>query len=218
MNNVVSSTICILGHFGIGKSSLVSSFMFGTFSKKTESTIGMCYLNKLIKNENYNINLNIWDTAGQERYAPLLPMYTRDADVILAVIDPTQEQQSINYVNKVLKNVLECRIKNPPFGVHVVISKVDTQDNLEKCEKIAEKVKENIENILFNTNNSFTNVSLFYTSSKQNFNTELPFLESLEKIYREKNPIIPQNEEKDPLLIHVLNNNETQNKYSCNSC
>ena len=144
MNNVVSSTICIIGHFGIGKSSLVSSFMFGTFSKETESTIGMCYLNKLIKNENYNINLNIWDTAGQERYAPLLPMYTRDADVILAVIDPTQEQHSINYVNKVLKNVLECRTKNPPFGVHVVISKIDTQDNLEKCEKIAEKVKENI--------------------------------------------------------------------------
>ena len=129
-----------------------------------------------------------------------------------------KKSTKVKQTNKVLKNVLECRTINPPFGVHVVISKVDTQDNLEKCEKIAEKVKENIENILFNTNNSFTNVSLFYTSSKQNFNTELPFLESLEKIYREKNPIIPQNEEKDPLLIHVLNNNETQNKYSCNSC
>jgi small GTP-binding protein len=218
MNNVIPSTICLIGYFGIGKSSLLSSFMFGTFNKNSESTIGMCYLNKLIKNENYNISLNIWDTAGQERYAALLPMYTRDADVILSVIDPTQEIESVNYINKVLNDVLEARTKNPPFGVHVVISKIDTQENLEKCEKIAKKVKLNIEDFLFRVNNTFTEVSLFYTSSKQNFNTELPFLESLEKIYREKNPIIPENKEKDPLLINVLNYNETLDKYSCNFC
>eukprot|EP00035_Acanthoeca_spectabilis_P004036 m.98062 g.98062 ORF g.98062 m.98062 type:complete len:231 (-) comp12417_c0_seq2:943-1635(-) len=36
------------------------------------------------------VRVQIWDTAGQEQYASLLPMYFRNADVCICVIDCTE--------------------------------------------------------------------------------------------------------------------------------
>lgn len=204
--NVISSTICLIGYFGNGKSSLVQSYVNNSFSNHSESTIGMSYINKTINRENFCINLNIWDTAGQERYAALLPMYTRDTDVILCVIDPTNREKSIEYLKKNLKFILEGRKDNPPFSVHIVVTKIDSQKN-ENYKEFGENVKNLVNNYLFRLQNNFTHCSLFYTSSKNFLNVDQPFLHSLERIYREKNKSYFIKKQ-DPLLIKLENNNE----------
>jgi len=210
--NVISSTLCLIGYFGIGKSSLVNSFVNNSFNKNSESTIGMSYVNKTINGENFSINLNIWDTAGQERYAALLPMYTRDTDVILCLIDPTMREKSVEYLKKNLKFILEKRTNNPPYSVHVVISKIDTQKN-EDYKQFGENVKTLVENYLFRLNIEYTDVSLFYTSSKNFLNVEQPFLHSLERIYREKNKNILLKKQQSQII--KLQNNKEQQKSKC---
>ena len=132
--NVIPTTVCLIGSYGVGKSSLVTSYIYNKFNDNIESTIGMSFFTKLIKHDNYCIDLNIWDTAGQERYASLLSMYTRTADCILSMLDPTKHMDSYNYIKKNIVNVLENRIKDPPYCIHIVISKMDTQKNKENAE------------------------------------------------------------------------------------
>ena len=50
------------------------------------------------------ILFNVWDTAGQERYAPLLPMYTRNADVVVLVSRPdTKKAELERYTDTIEK-------------------------------------------------------------------------------------------------------------------
>ena len=213
--NVIMSTVCLIGSYSVGKSSLVTSFIYQTFKDNVESTIGMSFFTKLIKHDNYCIDLNIWDTAGQERYANLLPMYSRNANIILSMIDPTNTDVSYNYIKKNIAMILENRIKNPPYCIHIVVSKMDTQKNKENAENLAKNTYKFIKKTLKSLN-SFTNIHIFYTSSYNKINIEEPFVHCLERIYREKNEDFQEkSKETDKLLLYV---SEPENKKSCYSC
>ena len=77
----------LLGDACVGKTSLVTRYLRGTFCQFSESTIGCSFNNKLIESDKYKYKLDIWDTAGQERYRGLMPMYYRNADLIFLCID-----------------------------------------------------------------------------------------------------------------------------------
>lgn len=49
------------------------------------------FLTKRITRDGKVIKFEIWDTAGQERFAPLAPMYYRNAQAALVVFDVTNE-------------------------------------------------------------------------------------------------------------------------------
>ena len=214
--NVILSTVCLIGSYGVGKSSLVTSYMYQTFNDNVESTIGMSFFTKLIKHCDYCVDLNIWDTAGQERYANLLSMYSRNANIILSMLDPTNPDDSYNYIKKNIVRILENRIKNPPYCIHIVVSKMDTQKNRENAENLAKKTHKFIKKTLKSLNNSFTNIHIFYTSSYNKINIEEPFVHCLERIYREKNENFQKkSNETDKLLLYV---SDTENKKSCYSC
>lgn len=84
-----SYKMVVLGHYSVGKSSIVLNFVKGEFNPKEESTIGASFLTKTIFSNNKAIKFEIWDTAGQERYYSLIPMYYRGAQVALVVYDVT---------------------------------------------------------------------------------------------------------------------------------
>ena len=213
--NVIPTTICLIGSYGVGKSSLVSSYIYNKFNN-IESTIGMSFFTKLIKHDNYCIDLSIWDTAGQERYSSLLSMYTRNANIILSMLDPTNPTDSYNYVEKNIVNVLENRINDPPYCIHIVISKMDTQKNKENAEKLAKKTYKFIKNLLKSQDNSFTTIEIFYISSYRFINIKEPFIHCLEKIYREKTENIQENtKETDRLLLY---NSENELRKKCSHC
>ena len=57
--NVIQTTVCLIGSYGVGKSSLVTSYIYNKFNNNIESTIGMSFFTKLIKHNNYCIDFGI---------------------------------------------------------------------------------------------------------------------------------------------------------------
>ncbi|KAI0228593.1 Ras-related protein Rab-22A [Lamellibrachia satsuma] len=83
--------ICLLGESGVGKSSIVYRFVYGSFRPTMESTIGASFMTKTITLDKKTYKYQIWDTAGQEKYRALAPMYYRGAAAAIVVYDITRE-------------------------------------------------------------------------------------------------------------------------------
>lgn len=132
--------IVILGHYSVGKSSIVSKFVKNEFNPKAESTIGASFLTKTIFQNRCAIKYEIWDTAGQERYYSLIPMYYRGAQVALIVYDITSKES----FESAKKWVEELKYDKPQDFLKVLVAnKVDLNEvdstNIEAGREYAEK-------------------------------------------------------------------------------
>ncbi len=81
--------IIFLGDQGVGKSSILNRFAQDKFEQNYQATIGLDFHSKNITIENTSIRLLLYDTAGQEKFKSLIPMYIRDANIIIVVYDIT---------------------------------------------------------------------------------------------------------------------------------
>jgi small GTP-binding protein len=88
-NNVLETKVVILGHTGVGETSMLNQFVRGSFTGNTTATIGAAFMKKTIVHDGWNIILQIWDTAGQERFRSMAPMYYRGAHAAVLVFDIT---------------------------------------------------------------------------------------------------------------------------------
>ena len=79
--------LIFLGDQSVGKSCILNRFMNDTFSEDYQATIGLDFQSKNFQIDNQDIHLLLYDTAGQEKFRSLIPMYTRDANIILLVYD-----------------------------------------------------------------------------------------------------------------------------------
>ena len=55
-----------LGDQGTGKTSIIKSFMYGSFDQNYQATIGIDFLSKTMYLDDRTVRLQIWDSAGQE--------------------------------------------------------------------------------------------------------------------------------------------------------
>lgn len=91
-----SKKIVIIGSSAVGKTSIVSRYLYNKFNMYSDSTIGAAFATKVVKDSYDKLHkLEIWDTAGQERYKSLVPMYYRDADAAIIVYDITSKVSMI---------------------------------------------------------------------------------------------------------------------------
>ena len=73
-----------VGDAHIGKSSLLYRLTYDNRPPShSTSTVGAAFFSKDLS----GMRLNMWDTAGQERFRSIIPLYLRDADVVLLVYD-----------------------------------------------------------------------------------------------------------------------------------
>lgn len=79
----------LLGDQSVGKTSLITRFMYDTFDNTYQATIGIDFLSKTMYLEDRTVRLQLWDTAGQERFRSLIPSYIRDSSVAIVVYDIT---------------------------------------------------------------------------------------------------------------------------------
>jgi len=103
-----SLKIALIGAKTIGKTTIVSRMQYGKFSGSSLCTIGVSF-SKLKYND---IEYEIWDTAGQERFFALMPMYLRNARILLFVCD-VSDAKSLNMIDlyiDMLKNLDDYRI------------------------------------------------------------------------------------------------------------
>ena len=109
--------VTVVGQSGSGKSCLVQRIVKDTYKTYSESTIGAAYsVIKKVKNGQTN-TYQIWDTAGQERYKALVPMYLKDAHIVLLIYDITNvssfediKKSWLSYANDRASNALKILI------------------------------------------------------------------------------------------------------------
>ncbi|KAG9978982.1 ras-domain-containing protein, partial [Aureobasidium melanogenum] len=96
--------LVFLGEQSVGKTSLITRFMYDSFDNTYQATIGIDFLSKTMYLEDRTVRLQLWDTAGQERFRSLIPSYIRDSSVAVVVYDITSAksfQQTRKWVDDV---------------------------------------------------------------------------------------------------------------------
>ncbi|KAL6998171.1 Ras-related protein RABC2a [Sarracenia purpurea var. burkii] len=91
----LSFKILLIGDSGVGKSSLLVSFISSS-AKDLAPTIGVDFKIKLLAVGGKRLKLTIWDTAGQERFRTLTSSYYRGAQGIILVYDVTRRETFTN--------------------------------------------------------------------------------------------------------------------------
>ena len=120
--------LIFLGDQSVGKSSILNRFLNDTFTEDYQATIGLDFQSKNIQIENQDIHLLLYDTAGQEKFRSLIPMYTRDANIILLVYDITN-RDSFNHLPDWLKDLTNINVDEVIFAI--VANKIDLNSKRE---------------------------------------------------------------------------------------
>lgn len=85
-----------LGDQSVGKTSIITRFMYDKFDTTYQATIGIDFISKTMYLEDRTVRLQLWDTAGQERFRSLIPSYIRDSSVAVVVYDVTNRPSFLN--------------------------------------------------------------------------------------------------------------------------
>ncbi|XP_057172694.1 ras-related protein Rab-6A isoform X1 [Ursus arctos] len=107
----------------VGKTSLITRFMYDSFDNTYQATIGIDFLSKTMYLEDRTVRLQLWDTAGQERFRSLIPSYIRDSTVAVVVYDIT----NVNSFQQTTKWIDDVRTER---GSDVIIMLVGNKTDL----------------------------------------------------------------------------------------
>jgi len=123
-----SYKIVIIGDSGVGKTSFMYRLIKDTYYDITNSTIGAAYFKEYINYKDITFTLDYWDTAGQERFRSLLPIYFRGVNILLIVIDSTQNivdqlTRWISYYNNM--HFFDKSTINKSHYVFLIFTKID---------------------------------------------------------------------------------------------
>ena len=131
--------LIFLGDQNVGKSSILNRFLNDTFVEEYQATIGLDFQSKNVQIDNQDIHLLLYDTAGQEKFRSLIPMYTRDANIILLVYDITNKE-SFNNLSLWLKDLTNINFDEVIFCI--VGNKIDLSDKRVVAKEEGEKFGE----------------------------------------------------------------------------
>jgi len=95
-NPLAKYKLVFLGDQSVGKTSVITRFMYDTFDSTYQPTIGIDFLSKTMYLDDKTIRMQLWDTAGQERFRSLIPSYIRDSSVAVVCYDITSRESFIN--------------------------------------------------------------------------------------------------------------------------
>ena len=115
--------VVFLGKQSVGKTSLITRFMYDSFDNTYQATIGIDFLSKTMYLEDRTVRLQLWDTAGQERFRSLIPSYIRDSTVAVIVYDIT----NVNSFEQVTRWIEDVRAER---GKDVIIVLVGNKTDL----------------------------------------------------------------------------------------
>jgi len=148
----VSKKIVLIGHFGVGKSSLLRRFVENTFSDNYTVTIGVHIMKKEVQINQGTITLIIWDVEGTDDFTKYRSSYLFGAAGFVYVFDASR---AVTY-SDLKYNLEHLEDKYPDTPVHIIGNKVDLVDrkkllddlNLQKIEHTylsSAKTGENVE-------------------------------------------------------------------------
>ncbi len=122
-NPVIKKKICLLGSFGVGKTSLVRRFVFNVFDELYLSTLGVNVSQKDIPAEKGRPHLQfiLWDIEGQEKFNAYTDNYFTGSAGAVLVLDITRKDSW-----EILQNLKQRFQKiNPDAQFVLAANKVD---------------------------------------------------------------------------------------------
>ena len=87
---MLQTKICLLGAFGVGKTSLTRRFVSSIFSDTYLTTVGVKIDKKAVTVGGTDLSLLIWDIAGEDDINAVRTSYLRGAAGYLLVVDVTR--------------------------------------------------------------------------------------------------------------------------------
>lgn len=216
-NSLLKFKLIVVGDQSTGKSCILNRFANEIFEENYQATIGLDFQSKTVNIKGHDIRLVLYDTAGQEKFRSLIPMYIREAQIILLVYDVTNKE-SFDSIPKWFSEVLD--VKNDEAVFALIGNKIDLIDNRQVTYEEGKKLA-NEKNIIFeevsakdgqNFDELFNN-KLFesiYKKFKDKF-------DSIEKVVN--NEFLENNEEiqtKTNVRLDINdNNNQLKKKKKC---
>ena len=110
---MLKKKICMLGYYGVGKTSLVSQFVNQMFADKYQTTVGVKIDKKVVQVDGQEVTLMLWDVAGEEDNAPVKLNHVRGASGYLLVLDG-HRQKTLDAALSIQERV-ESEIGPRPF-------------------------------------------------------------------------------------------------------
>jgi len=129
--------VCFLGEGKVGKTSLVSRFVYDSFSQDYLKTLGTNIHVKHVQVKNLTVKLVIWDIAGQQGFRNLRRAYYQNAAGAFFVFDTTKPE-TLDTIDDWLNVLYEVNSKIP---VILIENKIDLPSNTnpENVKKVVEK-------------------------------------------------------------------------------
>ncbi|HVT32941.1 MAG TPA: Rab family GTPase [Rhodanobacteraceae bacterium] len=126
--SAVARKVCMIGDFGVGKTSLVARFVHSTFSDKYLTTIGVKVDSKEVALPGRApCKLVLWDIAGRSHLDALNMTYLRGAAALLLVADGTRERS----LNATLDLLMQARTLLPDAVAVLAVNKLDLVEQWE---------------------------------------------------------------------------------------
>ncbi|XP_066505255.1 ras-related protein Rab-41 isoform X2 [Hoplias malabaricus] len=152
--------LVFLGEQSVGKTSLITRFMYDSFDNTYQATIGIDFLSKTMYLEDRTVRLQLWDTAGQERFRSLIPSYIRDSTIAVVVYDIT----NLNSFQQTSKWIDDVRTERGSDVIIMLVgNKTDLADKRQVSVEAAEKKAREL------------NVMYIETSAKAGYNVKQLF-------------------------------------------
>jgi small GTP-binding protein len=129
--------LCMLGDFGVGKTSLVSRFVHSTFSEKYLTTVGVKVDSKEVELPGRACKLVLWDIAGRSHLDALNMTYLRGASALLLVADGTRERS----LHTALNLLMQARTLLPDVAAVLVVNKLDLVEQWEVAPAAIEELR-----------------------------------------------------------------------------
>jgi small GTP-binding protein len=126
--SIISKKICMVGDFGVGKTSLIRRFIDQQFSDHYLSTIGVKISRKLLplsslEGSARSIQLMIWDVEGKTQFQPIAPSYLEGAAAAIIVAD-VNRKETIAHLNEHI--ALINAVNKNSAALMIALNKIDT--------------------------------------------------------------------------------------------
>jgi small GTP-binding protein len=143
---MISKKICLVGDFGVGKTSLIRRFVDRQFSDKYLSTVGVKISRKIVdlaettSETTGSVQLLIWDIEGHTKFKAIAPSYLQGASGVVIVADVTRQET----VERLPEHINLFLSVNPKGCIVIALNKIDLIESteLEHLIKLAPNLKQ----------------------------------------------------------------------------
>src|SRR5919199_2023826 len=139
--SIISKKICMVGDFGVGKTSLIRRFVERQFNDQYLSTVGVKISRKTVElvgvreQEKLNLQLLIWDLEGHTKFKGIAPSYLQGSSGAVVVADVSRTET----IERVPEHIQLFLSVNPKGSLVVALNKSDLVDE-EKLAKLTQLV------------------------------------------------------------------------------